>query len=154
MAVAQVGRLIKINGTVPPAYALRPFQSAGVQYPETDAIDLAGRPVGARGWPWITLTFDRISMAGLEWWESQVQDGYLSAVVTSLTLPDRRAGPTRRVEGYLYHRVFTRGILWRPIVNEGGNLTKYRDAGVSLFHTDWLEGTVTIRITELGRNER
>jgi hypothetical protein len=152
MAVAQVGRLIRINGSIPPAYALRPFQSVGVQYPETEAVDMAGRPVGARGWPWITLRFERISMAGLAWWESLIPDGALSVPVVALTLPDRRG--TRRVEGYLYHRTFVRGILWRPIVDDSGDLKKYRDSAVSNVYVDWMEASVTIRITELGRNER
>jgi hypothetical protein len=152
MAVAQVGRLVKVNGRVPPDGALRPFQSVGVQYGTPEAVDLVGRPVGVRGWPYIVLRFDRMSMAGLAWWESLIPEGFQSAVVTNLTLPDRRSN--RRVEGYLYHRVFTRGILWRPVVEDSGNLVTYRDAAVSPLYADWIEGSVTIRITELGRLER
>lgn len=145
MAIVRVGRLFMVNGAVVPDYAIRPVRTVGVQYGDTGAVDLFGRPVGARGWPYIVLRWERISLCGLQWWERLIQDGYNSAPVVSLTLPDKRG--KRRIDGHLYHNTFTRGILWRPVVDESGDIKVYNNE-------EWIEGGVTIRITELGRSDR
>lgn len=152
MALAQVGRLFKIAGRVVPDYALRPVVTAGVLWPQSTATDLSGRPVGARGWPEITLTFPRIALRGLDYWHSFFDGSTeLSIPVTDLTLPDILG--VRRIDGYDHHNIFTRGVLWRPQVDPGANIVKYRPQGSALYES-WLEGTVTIRITELGRGTR
>jgi hypothetical protein len=151
MAVGRVGRLFKINGQPVPDYAIRPVQTVGVQYGDAGATDLAGRPVGARGWPYIILRWERMSLRGLQWWESFIDESFNSAPVIDLTLPDRRGD--RRIEGYLYHKTFTRGVLWRPVVEDGGDIKTYKAQG-SRTKEEYIEGSVTIRITELGRLAR
>lgn len=103
-------QLFRLNSVaVPDAY--KPQHCSGVIHPVGLAYDLAGRPIGGQGKPWVRLSWDVISAAAWDYWATYVGTSALSVVLTDLVVPDfHNAAGTG---GYTYHSVYSSAVMER-----------------------------------------
>lgn len=145
--------LFRVNTNVVPSYA-KPTRVL-VEYPKParESVNLLGRPVGAAGYPWATLEFDRLTLQGFQWWNDLVPAGAASVQLTDLVLPNpwHDGSVTQSLVVYANHQAWTAATLWRIRIEESAGMRPLStDAGAN--YANWVDGFATVLITELGRS--